>query len=81
MIRLLLKALIFIQAICLIDARSRKNEDEFDTISDYLFAFAKVTVACSPIIGIGAMLFFAREDDETEAAKLEEAKKSKSCKS
>lgn len=84
MMRLMLKVLLFLQAVLLIEARTqsrrRKDEDEFDTMSDYLMAFAKVTLACSPILAIGGMLFFAREDEEDEAAKVEAAKKSASCK-
>mmetsp|Transcript_30625 Transcript_30625/g.45319 ORF Transcript_30625/g.45319 Transcript_30625/m.45319 type:complete len:84 (-) Transcript_30625:340-591(-) len=53
---------------------------ELDTTSDYVWAFMKVVLSCSPIIIIVFMLCLAREDDETEAAKIEAAKNSKSCK-
>mmetsp|Transcript_39044 Transcript_39044/g.117347 ORF Transcript_39044/g.117347 Transcript_39044/m.117347 type:complete len:105 (-) Transcript_39044:1023-1337(-) len=67
------------------EARSRRasSDDalEFETTSDYAWAFLKVGLACSPIIAIGLMLACAREDEETESAKKEAAKNSKSCKS
>lgn len=51
-----------------------------DFIADYAVPFLKVTLACSPIIVIGLMLAFAREDEEEEKAKLEHQKKNP-CKS
>ena len=42
---------------------------DFDSIMDQFLVILKVGLACSPIILIGVVLAFAREDDETEAAK------------
>ena len=52
---------------------------DFDSIMDQLLTVMKVSLACSPIILIGLVLAFAREDDETEAAKTNS--KVRSCKS
>lgn len=41
----------------------------------------RIGFACSPILIIAYILMTAREDEETEKKKLEEAKKSDSCKS
>jgi hypothetical protein len=42
---------------------------EFDETVDYLWSILKVTLACSPIIGIGLVLVLVREDEETEKEK------------
>eukprot|EP00547_Thalassionema_nitzschioides_P006490 CAMPEP_0194205268 /NCGR_PEP_ID=MMETSP0156-20130528/4583_1 /TAXON_ID=33649 /ORGANISM="Thalassionema nitzschioides, Strain L26-B" /LENGTH=83 /DNA_ID=CAMNT_0038931493 /DNA_START=20 /DNA_END=271 /DNA_ORIENTATION=- len=64
-------------ATALIQAEARKKNDvdyDFETVTDYVGAFLKVTLACSPILIIGGILFFAREDDEAEKKKLEVSK-------
>lgn len=67
----LLLASAFIQG----EARTKKDGDfDFNIITDYVGDFLKVTLACSPLLAIGAILFMAREDDETEKAKLEASK-------
>jgi hypothetical protein len=65
------------------NAQAKRATDVLDHVSvtDYLMSFLKVTIACSPIIIIATILLCAREDEEEEKAKLEAAKKSKSCKS
>jgi hypothetical protein len=75
---------IILALSCLkVEGRRRDYDDDmgFDTITDHLWTFLKVGLACSPILIIISMLAFAREDDEIEAAKIEAAKKTKSCKS
>ncbi len=42
---------------------------ETETALEYFWTFSKVIIACSPVIAIAAILVFAREDEETEAAK------------
>ena len=42
---------------------------ETETALEYVWTLSKVIIACSPVIAIAAILVFAREDDETEAAK------------
>ena len=66
-----------------VEGRRRDFDDDmgFDTLTDHLWTFLKVGLACSPILIIISMLAFAREDDEVEAAKIEAAKKTRSCKS
>lgn len=53
---------------------------ELETTGDYANAIFRLTMAFSPLIIIGFILFTAREDEEEEQRKLEEAKKSASCK-
>ena len=53
---------------------------EIETIKEYADIFFRVTLATSPILIIAYVLITAREDEEEEKAKLEEAKKSGSCK-
>lgn len=65
----------------IIEAKRMDLVEHSSVITDYVVSFLKITLACSPIILIAAMLLFAREDEEEEKAKLEAAKKSKSCKS
>lgn len=77
---------ILLAVSCLeVEGRRRDSDDDmgFDTgtVTDHLWSFLKVGLACSPILIIFFMLAFAREDDEVEAAKIEAAKKTKSCKS
>ena len=81
MLRSLLYVILFFQAILESECRGEKDGDDFGTVYDYLVAFAKVSIACSPIIAIGGILICAREDADTEAAKLESSKKTASCKS
>lgn len=57
------------------------NDLSWEQIVDYAWITLKVTIACSPIIAIGLLLATAREDEEEEKAKLEQAKNSRSCKS
>jgi hypothetical protein len=76
--------MIIFAASCLeVEGRRRDSDDDmgFDTATDHLWAFLKVSLACSPILIIISILAFAREDDEVEAAKIEAAKKTKSCRS
>ena len=40
-----------------------------DEVLEQAFTVLKVLLACSPILAIVGILAFAREDDETEAAK------------
>jgi len=54
---------------------------DYETFADYASDIFRITLACSPILIIAYILITAREDDEEEKAKLEEAKKSTSCKS
>jgi hypothetical protein len=75
--------MIILALLCLeVEGRRRDSDDDmgFNTVTDHLWAFLKVSLACSPILIIIAMLAFAREDDEVEEAKIEAAKKTKSCK-
>ena len=51
---------------------------EANDVLDYAVAGLKILVACSPIIGLGVMLAFAHEDEETED---EKRKQSLGCKS
>jgi len=53
---------------------------ELETTNDYVKATLRLTMAFSPLIIIGVILFTAREDEEEEKRKLEEAKKAASCK-
>ena len=74
---------IILAVLCLqVEGRRRDFDDDmgFDTVTDHLWAFLKVSLACSPILIIIFMLAFAREDDEVETAKIEAAKKNGSCK-
>mmetsp|Transcript_28907 Transcript_28907/g.33065 ORF Transcript_28907/g.33065 Transcript_28907/m.33065 type:complete len:95 (-) Transcript_28907:42-326(-) len=69
-----------------VEARKRSSntkyddyESEYESVLDYVQAFLKVTLACSPILIIGGILFFAREDGETEKAKCDARANSKGC--
>jgi hypothetical protein len=52
---------------------------DLEIVMDYGWILFKLTFACSPIIAIGLLLAFAREDEEEERAKKEQAEKI-SCK-
>jgi hypothetical protein len=54
---------------------------DIDEVKDYAWSFLKVTLACSPILAIVAILMFSSEGEEDEAAKREHAAKTASCKS
>lgn len=69
---------------CYVHAKTKRRarqEEEFSVATEYIVPFLKVSLACSPIIIIVGMLMFAREDEETEKEKIEEAKKAKCIKS
>eukprot|EP00588_Corethron_pennatum_P015609 CAMPEP_0194270536 /NCGR_PEP_ID=MMETSP0169-20130528/4505_1 /TAXON_ID=218684 /ORGANISM="Corethron pennatum, Strain L29A3" /LENGTH=97 /DNA_ID=CAMNT_0039012619 /DNA_START=98 /DNA_END=392 /DNA_ORIENTATION=- len=53
---------------------------DFETPADYGRAALRILFACSPVLIIVYVLATAREDEDMEVAKVEEAKKSKSCK-
>jgi hypothetical protein len=76
---------VIIISVSWIEVEGRRRDSDYDmgfeTVTDHLWTFLKVGLACSPILIIISMLAFAREDDEVEAAKVEAAKKTKSCKS
>ena len=54
---------------------------EFEDVTEFAYNFLKIGLACSPIIAVGLVLAFAREDEEEEKAKQEQAKNVRSCKS
>jgi len=54
---------------------------DFETPADYGRAILRIAFACSPVLIIVYVLATAREDEDMEVAKVEAAKKTKSCKS
>mmetsp|Transcript_14240 Transcript_14240/g.21575 ORF Transcript_14240/g.21575 Transcript_14240/m.21575 type:complete len:87 (+) Transcript_14240:53-313(+) len=57
---------------------AKGNDAAFDfylALDEYIIPFAKVVVACSPILIIVGMLACAQEDEETEKEKRENRKK------
>jgi hypothetical protein len=67
-------------------ARSKKElyygvSIDIDEVKDYAWSFLKLTLACSPILAIVAILMMANEGEEDEEAKREHAAKTASFKS